>query len=74
MNQESIGDISDMLDSVGLGLTMGHGRNYWSDPKNRATEFFAEAFKTKATGNGKILSYFPKTAEIFEEILKEINK
>ena len=52
----------------------GHGKSYWKKSDySRGTEFFAEAFSAKALGKDNLAvlkKYFPKTMEIFEEILE----
>lgn len=70
------GDISDICDGA-TGTTingMGHGYKYWrTRPRARGTEFFAECFQAKAVNPESmelIKKHFPKSYEIFEEILR----
>lgn len=72
------GSLSDVVDGANRGalnlIGFGHSKKYWgSSSYTRGDEFFAEAFSAKATnpkGYEVFNKYFPKTMEIFEEILK----
>lgn len=73
-------DLSDMIDAATSGrLTLScgsHGGRYWrSNNQNQAVEFFAEIYSAKATKNeasyNMIKKYYPKSVEIFEELLRE---
>ena len=72
------GSLSDVVDGANKGalnlIGFGHGKRYWGQSSHtRGDEFFAEAFSAKSTnpkGYEIFNKYFPKTMEIFEEILK----
>lgn len=74
------GSLSDMYEaatggSYDLGAG-GHGKAYWKrSPELQGMEFFAEIYSAKATKSKQyeiMKKYFPKSVEIFEEVLKEI--
>lgn len=71
-------DISDMFEpsmtTTDYPFGIGHGRGYWSTGKN-AKEAFAEIYSARVNNQGsyeQIKKYFPKSVEIFEEMLKVI--
>ena len=74
----SISDIYDGATNGAANFGAGHSKRYWREsPYHRGNEFFAEAFSARATNKQQyetMKEYFPKSIEIFEEILKEIQK
>ena len=73
------GDLSDIIsgakrNAYGL-IGVGHPTSYWNKKVwAREAEFFAEAFSAKTSNPDSyevIKKYYPKTVEIFEEILNK---
>lgn len=71
-------DISDMFEpsmtTTDYPFGIGHGRGYWYTGKS-AKEAFAEIYSARVNNQGsyeQIKKYFPKSIEIFEEMLKVI--
>lgn len=77
-NNAKYSSLSDVVSGASKGdLTLNgycHSKKYWGESKSsRGDEFFAEAYSAKTsnpTGYNTFKQYFPKTMEIFEEILK----
>ena len=77
--------ISDCMSKIGESLGWSHPAEYWSkkndgDGNNHVSEFFASlgASRFCSTKNGKenyqlLKEYFPRTVEIFEEIIGKLN-
>lgn len=77
------GDISDMMDAANDGMEerlcgMGHGESYWRQNwDNKGTEFFAETFQAETVNHESlelIKKYYPKSYDIFSEILRSLEK
>lgn len=73
--------LSDILSGATKGkddFGSCHSGRYWREsPYHRGNEFFAEAFSARATNKKQyktLKEYFPKSIEIFEEILEEKQK
>lgn len=71
-------DISDILEGATKGKVQcgfGHGKTYWKNDENLATEAFAEMLSGEMSNQKSlevIKNYLPKSYEVFEEILKEM--
>lgn len=70
------GDLSDMVQAVtGKQICGGHASNYFRNKRSQATECFAELVSAKAVNKESyevLKKYIPRTIEIFEEIIGEI--
>lgn len=73
-------DISDMFEGAGIGvgfpLGSGHGLSYWSGRGN-SKEIFAEITSAEAAHPGSlraIKEYFPKTYQVYQDMLKARKK
>ena len=73
-------DISDMMEGAGIGISQplgsGHRLSYWSNRDN-GKEIFAEITSAEAAAPGSlkaIKEYFPKTYDVYREMLKERKK
>lgn len=71
-------DLSDMFESSMTTLDYpfgcGHGSGYWGTGKN-AKEAFAEMYSSRINNHGsyeQIKKYFPRSVDIFEEMLKVV--
>lgn len=72
------GDVLDMFCMASHGVFgSGHDKGYASSDKHTSTEFFAEAFSAKLCNPESlelIKKYFPKSYDVFEEILEWAGK
>lgn len=72
---KTTGDISDIFEGATKGKvigTGGHSKNYWTT-RSVAVEAFAEMFSATTTNPqslGNIKKYFPKSYDVFNEMLK----
>lgn len=73
-------DISDMFEGAGIGISYplgsGHGLDYWSTRGN-GKEIFAEIVSAEATHPGSlkaIKEYFPKTYQVYQDMVKARKK
>jgi hypothetical protein len=72
-------DLSDIFEGATDGrvnLGAGHGKEYWKDHDN-GTEIFAEMFSASICNKGSlntIKEYFPKTHEVFKEMVRFANE
>jgi hypothetical protein len=72
-------DLSDIFEGAtngDLNLGAGHGKEYWNYVDN-GIEIFAEMFSASICNKGSlntIKEYFPKTYEVFKEIVRTANE
>ena len=70
-------DISDMCEAMGYkAFAGGHGRKYWNNRINPATECFAEIQSAMGTNKESLellQKYIPNTIKIYKEIIGEIH-
>jgi hypothetical protein len=76
MERANLSDIFEGATDGDVNLGMGHGKEYWKDHDN-GIEIFAEMFSTSICNKGSlntIKEYFPKTYEVFKEIVRSANE
>ncbi len=75
-NMRDRSDISDMFEGAGIGIAYplgsGHGLSYWRG-RDSGKEIFAEMISAEAAHPGSlraIKEYFPKTYQVYQDMLK----